>query len=276
MRLLGLIGGMSWESTAIYYRHLNELARDRLGGLHSARLLLWSVDFAEIAELQHRGEWAAAGEIAGGSGPPAGGGRGRGAGPVHQHHAQAGRHHSGVRSASRCCTSPTPPVRRSSPPAAGGPPSWRPGSPWSSRSTPTACGSGTAWTRSSPTSPVGPWCTRSSTRSSAAASCAPNRRRATSPRSTGCAQRVPTRVILGCTEIGMLISQADLDLPVFDTTRLHAEAAMDFALAGCARLRRRPLRSRASSRGCRTGSQGRTSSDGSRAGSRWSMSAPAG
>ena len=63
MRLLGLIGGMSWESTAIYYRHLNELARDRLGGLHSARLLLWSVDFAEIADLQHRGEWAAAGEI---------------------------------------------------------------------------------------------------------------------------------------------------------------------------------------------------------------------
>ena len=63
MRPLGLIGGMSWESTAIYYSHLNELARDRLGGLHSARLLLWSVDFAEIADLQHRGEWAAAGEI---------------------------------------------------------------------------------------------------------------------------------------------------------------------------------------------------------------------
>ena len=57
MRLLGLIGGMSWESTAIYYRHLNELTRERLGGLHSARLLLWSVDFAEIAELQHDGRW---------------------------------------------------------------------------------------------------------------------------------------------------------------------------------------------------------------------------
>ena len=63
LRMLGLLGGMSWESTAIYYRQLNELARERLGGLHSARLLLWSVDFAEIAELQHRGEWAAAGEL---------------------------------------------------------------------------------------------------------------------------------------------------------------------------------------------------------------------
>ena len=60
MRTLGLIGGMSWESTALYYRHLNELARERLGGLHSARLLLWSFDFAEIAELQHAGDWSGA------------------------------------------------------------------------------------------------------------------------------------------------------------------------------------------------------------------------
>jgi aspartate racemase len=60
MRTLGLIGGMSWESTALYYRHLNELARDRLGGLHSARLLLWSFDFAEIARLQAAGDWPAA------------------------------------------------------------------------------------------------------------------------------------------------------------------------------------------------------------------------
>jgi aspartate racemase len=63
MRMLGLLGGMSWESTAIYYRHLNEIARDRLGGLHSARLLLWSVDFAEVAERQHAGDWQGAGAI---------------------------------------------------------------------------------------------------------------------------------------------------------------------------------------------------------------------
>ena len=63
MRTLGLIGGMSWESTAIYYRHLNEIAHERLGGLHSAKLLLWSFDFAEVAERQHAGDWAGAGEL---------------------------------------------------------------------------------------------------------------------------------------------------------------------------------------------------------------------
>lgn len=60
MKTLGLIGGMSWESTAIYYRHLNEIVRDRLGGLHSAKLLLHSFDFAEIAAHQNAGEWDAA------------------------------------------------------------------------------------------------------------------------------------------------------------------------------------------------------------------------
>jgi len=61
-KVIGLIGGMSWESTAEYYRLANELVRDRLGGLHSARLLLASVDFADIERLQATGEWDAAGE----------------------------------------------------------------------------------------------------------------------------------------------------------------------------------------------------------------------
>jgi aspartate racemase len=63
MRTLGLLGGMSWESTLPYYRYLNERVRGRLGGLHSAKLLLYSVDFAEIAALQHCGEWEAAGQL---------------------------------------------------------------------------------------------------------------------------------------------------------------------------------------------------------------------
>ncbi|MFA6156536.1 aspartate/glutamate racemase family protein [Mesorhizobium sp.] len=63
MKTLGLLGGMSWESTAIYYRLLNEMVRDRLGGLHSAKLLLWSFDFAEIAERQHHGDWHGAGVL---------------------------------------------------------------------------------------------------------------------------------------------------------------------------------------------------------------------
>lgn len=57
MRMIGLIGGMSWESSAEYYRLLNEGARARLGATASARCLLWSFDFAEIEALQHAGDW---------------------------------------------------------------------------------------------------------------------------------------------------------------------------------------------------------------------------
>ena len=63
MRTLGLIGGLSWESTIPYYRFLNERVRQRLGGLHSARLLLHSVDFAEIEILQRADDWDAQARI---------------------------------------------------------------------------------------------------------------------------------------------------------------------------------------------------------------------
>ncbi|THD77762.1 MAG: amino acid racemase [Phenylobacterium sp.] len=63
MRTLGLIGGMSAESTVIYYQQINRLVRERLGGLHSARLILWSVDFAPIAELQAKDAWDATGAV---------------------------------------------------------------------------------------------------------------------------------------------------------------------------------------------------------------------
>ncbi|MGI4956455.1 MAG: aspartate/glutamate racemase family protein [Janthinobacterium lividum] len=56
-KVIGLIGGMSWESSAEYYRIINELVRARLGGLHSARCLMWSFDFGEIEALQHAGRW---------------------------------------------------------------------------------------------------------------------------------------------------------------------------------------------------------------------------
>ena len=62
-RLIGMLGGMSWESTAQYYRLANELVRDRLGGLHSARILLASLDFAEMERLQVAGEWDRAGQL---------------------------------------------------------------------------------------------------------------------------------------------------------------------------------------------------------------------
>ena len=63
MKTIGLLGGMSWESSLEYYSLLNQLVRQRLGGMHSARCILFSLDFAEIEELQMRDEWGKATEI---------------------------------------------------------------------------------------------------------------------------------------------------------------------------------------------------------------------
>ena len=63
MKTIGLIGGMSWESTVPYYARINELFKDRLGGLSSARIVLVSVNFAEVAALQRAGDWAAAARL---------------------------------------------------------------------------------------------------------------------------------------------------------------------------------------------------------------------
>ena len=57
VRTIGLLGGMSWESSSEYYRLLNQAVRERLGGLHSAECVMWSVDFAAIEELQRSGDW---------------------------------------------------------------------------------------------------------------------------------------------------------------------------------------------------------------------------
>lgn len=63
MKTLGLIGGMSWESTAHYYSRINQLVAERLGGLHSAKLLLYSVDFDQLQKLQHADDWAGAARL---------------------------------------------------------------------------------------------------------------------------------------------------------------------------------------------------------------------
>jgi aspartate racemase len=63
VKTIGLIGGMSWESSALYYRRINELVKERLGGLHSARLILFSVDFHDIELLQASGNWEEAGRL---------------------------------------------------------------------------------------------------------------------------------------------------------------------------------------------------------------------
>jgi aspartate racemase len=63
MKTIGLIGGMSWESSIEYYRIINQLVREKLGGVHSAKCVMVSVDFAEIERLQHQGKWVETGEI---------------------------------------------------------------------------------------------------------------------------------------------------------------------------------------------------------------------
>ena len=63
MKTIGLIGGMSWESTIPYYRQINQSIKERLGGLHSAKVVLYSVDFYEVERLQHAGDWETAGAL---------------------------------------------------------------------------------------------------------------------------------------------------------------------------------------------------------------------
>ena len=63
MKTIGLIGGMSWESSIEYYRIINETAKAKLGSLHSARSIMYSVDFADIETLQHEGKWQEAGQL---------------------------------------------------------------------------------------------------------------------------------------------------------------------------------------------------------------------
>ena len=63
MKTIGLLGGMSWESTGLYYRKINEATKLALGGLHSAPIAMVSVDFAEIERLQHAGDWSACADL---------------------------------------------------------------------------------------------------------------------------------------------------------------------------------------------------------------------
>ena len=112
MKVIGLIGGMSWESTLEYYRIINQAVRERLGGQHSAKILLYSVDFFDIEKCLHEGRWEEPTEILLGCGPEAGAGRGRLRSHLHQHHAQGGPTSERRSSASPWCISPRPPQKR--------------------------------------------------------------------------------------------------------------------------------------------------------------------
>jgi aspartate racemase len=223
---------MSWESTAIYYRLLNELARKRLGGLHSAKLLLWSFDFAEVAERQHGGDWDAASVLM---------------------VEAAQRLKAGGAEALVICTNTMHLVADAVERAAG-----LPVLHIADATASAMRGAGckrplllaTRFTMEQTF-----YKDRLSGRYGIDAVVPSTEDRDTihhiiyeelcqgvvRPESKAAYLDVIARmqrdeevdgVILGCTEITMLIGQADTDLPVFDTTRLHAESAMEFALAG--------------------------------------------
>lgn len=231
MKTLGLIGGMSWESTAIYYRLLNEIVRERLGGLHSAKLLLWSFDFAEIAERQHAGDWDGAGAllVEAALGLEAGGAQGLVicTNTMHKladnvaaavsipliHIADATARavvHAGVKRPALLATRFTMEqdfykgrladkydLRPVVPNQAG---------------------------RDLVHKVIyDELCQGIVKEDSKAAYIAEVGRLRRDEKIDG--------LIMGCTEITMLIGQGDFDIPVFDTTRIHAEAAIDFALS---------------------------------------------
>ena len=230
MRTLGLIGGMSWESTAIYYRHLNEIARDRLGGLHSARLLLWSFDFDEVAARQHAGDWTGAAALL----------------------ADAARRLEGAGAEALVICTNTMHMLAEEVQAAAAVPILHIADATAAAIRRTGLRRpallATRFTMEQPF-----YRERLRTRHGLDV-LVPDEadrvevhriiydelcRGTVRPEAKAAYLRVVDRlrtagadgVILGCTEITMLIGQDDTDLPVFDTTRIHAEAAMDFALA---------------------------------------------
>ena len=230
MQLIGFLGGMSWESTAEYYRLANELVRERLGGLHSARCVLYSVDFAGIERMQVEGRWDDGRRAARRRGArrsrrraptssscartrctrsrtPRGGGRHAAA--AHRRH-----HRRGDRAA----------------PASAGSGCSAPASRWRSRSTPTGCAAPGS-TCSCPSGRTRRSCTGSSTTSCASASSGTSRatayRRVIEP---GRRRRRGRRLRLHRDRAAR--RPEDSPVPTFPTTRLHVEAAVERALAG--------------------------------------------
>jgi aspartate racemase len=229
VRRLGLIGGMSWQSTAIYYRHLNEIAHERLGGLHSADLLMRSLDFAEVAEKQHAGDWAGAGKMM----------------------VAAARELEGAGAQALVICTNTMHLLAPEVEAATSIPLIH-----------IADATAAAIKRTASRKPVllatrftmerdfyrgrlanmhGIDCVvpdadgrmtvhRIIYEELCEGVVRADSRQAYIDEVEKLRQRGADGVVMGCTEIAMLIGQDDFDIPVFDTTRIHSEAAMDFAL----------------------------------------------
>jgi aspartate racemase len=188
VKTIGLIGGMSWESTALYYRILNQETARRLGGLHSAPVLLHSLDFALIEELQKAGKWAEAGEVLAAAAQKL---AAAGAGVIglasNTMHIVAGRIEQDLNVPFLHIAEPTATALKENGIMQVGL-------------------LGTRFTMEMPFYK--------------------DRLKARGLQ----ANRGAEAVILGCTEIGMLVDQTSSPLPVFDTTELHAKALVTASL----------------------------------------------
>ena len=229
MRRLGLIGGMSWQSTAIYYRHMNEIARERLGDLHSADIILRSLDFADVAHRQHSGDWDGLADILAAAGRDL---EKAGAEALvlctNTMHLLAERIEAEVAIPLIHIADATAAAIRQSP-------SRHPvllatrftmerdfyrGRLASAHGLPTII----------PDEAARLMIHRIIYEELCEGIVKPESKRQYVDEVEHLRRQGADGVILGCTEITMLIGQADFDIPVFDTTWLHAKAAMDFAL----------------------------------------------
>lgn len=230
MRRLGLIGGMSWQSTAIYYRHMNEIARERLGDLHSADILLRSLDFADVAHRQHSGDWDGLADMLAAAGHDLEKG---GAEALvlctNTMHLLAERIEAEVAIPLIHIADATAAAIRKSP-------SRKPallatrftmerdfyrGRLESAHGLPTII----------PDEAARLMIHRIIYEELCEGIVKPDSKRQYVDEVEHLRRQGADGVILGCTEITMLIGQEDFDIPVFDTTWLHAKAAMDFALS---------------------------------------------
>lgn len=230
MRTLGLLGGMSWESTVPYYRHINERVRKRLGGLHSAKLVLHSIDFAVLEELQRRGDWEASGALL----------------------ADAARRLRGAGAEAIVICSNTMHLVAPAIEAAAGIPLLHIADATAQRVREAGIDRvallGTRFTMEQPfyrerleaagiavTTPDAPqreMIHRVIYDELCAGRIVNESRAAYRAVMADLAGRGAQGVILGCTEIGLLVGADDAEVPLFDTARIHAEAAADWALAG--------------------------------------------
>jgi len=229
MRTIGLIGGMSWESSVVYYQLINRGVRDRLGPLRSARVLLDSLDFGEIEALQRQGDWARAGELLAASA------RRLQAGGAQVIVLATNTMHKVA--AAVVAATPLPFLHIADPTGAA----------LREAGFDRVALLGTAFTmeqdfyRARLRDRYGVRCIvpdegqrRDVHRIIYEELCAGIVRESSRQRyreiMVDCAARGAQAIILGCTEIGLLVGRDDSPVPLFDTTALHAAAAVEFAL----------------------------------------------